>query len=147
MAQVATAAAPTRDLSRRVRSHWSALPVVIRYGIAGGATQVVYLGVLGGALAGGAFYMGALLVAQLAAMSFAFPVYRGLVFRAHGPLPRQILAFLGVWWSGAVTSLVGVPLLVETVHVGAFLAQIAVLCVVVSLSFLTHLRVTFRQRH
>ncbi len=118
----------------------------MRYGVVGGLTQVVYLSVLGAALAAGVHYVVGLVVAQVAAMSFAFPAYRGQVFRATGPLGRQLLSFLGVWWTGAALSLVGVPLLVELRGLRPFVAQLAVLVVVVTLSFLGHRQVTFRRR-
>lgn len=135
----------TPDLGR-VRRTWAALPTVLRYGVVGGVTQVVYLSVLGGALVLGAHYLLALLTAQLVAIAFAFPAYRGLVFEATGPLGRQLVTFLGVWWSGAVTSIVGVPVCVEAFGLRPFVAQLVVLVLVVGLSFLGHLRVTFRQR-
>lgn len=146
MAQPTLAPAPvTADLGR-VRRAWAVLPTVVRYGVVGGVTQVVYLSVLGTALALGAHYLLALVAAQLSAIAFAFPAYRGLVFEATGPLGRQLVTFLGVWWSGAVMSLVGVPLCVEALGLRPFVAQLLVLVLVVGLSFLGHLRVTFRQR-
>ncbi|QIM21424.1 hypothetical protein G7075_10305 [Phycicoccus sp. HDW14] len=146
MAQPTLAPAPVAPDLGRLRRTWASLPVVVRYGVVGGVTQVVYLSVLGGALALGAHYLVGLVAAQLSAIAFAFPAYRGLVFRADGPLGRQVATFLGIWWTGAATSLVGVPLCVEAFGLRPFVAQLLVLVLVVSLSFLGHLRVTFRQR-
>lgn len=146
MAQPTLAPVPVAADLGRVRRTWAVLPTVVRYGVVGGVTQVVYLSVLGAALAIGAHYLVALVAAQLSAIAFAFPAYRGLVFEAEGPLGRQLAAFLGVWWSGAVMSLVGVPLCVEALGLRPFVAQLLVLVLVVGLSFVGHLRVTFRQR-
>ncbi|WP_051750346.1 GtrA family protein [Phycicoccus jejuensis] len=138
-------ASQTAAPARRVRRRWADLPVVVRYGVVGGVTQVVYLSVLAATLAAGAHYVVALGSAQLAAMIFAFPAYRGQVFRAEGPLGRQLVAFLGVWWTGAALSLVGVPALVELAGLRPLVAQLLVLVGVVLLSFVGHLRVTFRR--
>ncbi|HMM95763.1 GtrA family protein [Phycicoccus sp.] len=146
MAQPTLAAVPVAPDLGRLRRTWAVLPVVVRYGVVGGVTQVVYLSVLGGSLLVGAHYLLALAAAQLCAMAFAFPAYRGLVFRAGGPLGRQVVAFLGVWWTGAAMSLVGVPLCVEALGLRPFVAQLLVLVGVVGFSFLGHLRVTFRRR-
>ncbi|MGG5258032.1 GtrA family protein [Phycicoccus avicenniae] len=146
MAQPTLAPVPVTPDLGRVRRTWAALPTVLRYGVVGGVTQVVYLSVLGGGLVLGAHYLLALVTAQLAAIVFAFPAYRGLVFQATGPIGRQLVTFLGVWWSGALTSIVGVPLCVEALGLRPFVAQLLVLVLVVGLSFLGHLRVTFRRR-
>lgn len=138
-------APPAASLPHRARRRWADLPVVVRYGLVGGVTQVVYLSVLAATLAAGAHYLVALGGAQLAAMTFAFPAYRGQVFRAEGPLGRQLVAFLGVWWTGAALSLAGVPALVELAGLRPLVAQLLVLVGVVLLSFVGHLRVTFRR--
>ncbi len=141
-----TLAPPSSAVPGRARQVWVALPVVVRYGVVGAMTQIVYLSVLGTALATGVHYLVGLVAAQLVAMAFAFPAYRGQVFRATGPVGRQLLAFLGVWWTGAAMSLVGVPLLVELGGLRPFVAQLLVLVAVVTLSFLGHREVTFRRR-
>lgn len=124
---------------------WVSLPLVVRYGVAGGLTQVVYLGTLGLALSGGVHYVVGMGVAHLVAMTFAFPVYRRRVFRdRESPLRRQLVAFLGVWWTGAAVSVVAVPLMVELLGVQPFTAQVLVLVVVATASFVTHYGVTFR---
>ncbi len=143
MADVLPAPAPA--VTHRVVTLWRALPVVVRYGLTGGVTQLIYLGVLGGALVAGTHYLGGLVLAQLAAMSFAFPAYRGLVFNASGSWTRQVIAFAGVWWTGAAMSFIGVPALVEVADVPPFRAQLLVLVVVVTVSFVGHRTVTFRR--
>ncbi|MBT9255913.1 GtrA family protein [Phycicoccus sp. MAQZ13P-2] len=146
MAQPALAPSTARASGALLRRSWAELPVVVRYAVVGGVTQAVYLSTLAGGLAVGAHYLVALVVAQLVAMAFAFPAYRGQVFRADGPLRRQLVAFVGVWWTGAALSLGGVPALVELGHLPPLPAQLLVLVLVVGLSFVGHLRVTFRRR-
>ena len=108
-------------------------------------TYVVYLSAFVVAMATVDRYFLAICFAQVAAIAFAFPVYRRRVFRAEGSLRRQFVAFLGVWWSGAAMSLLGVPLLVETSPLGPLAAQVVVLLVVGAFSFFGHRRLTFRQ--
>lgn len=147
MAELASVAVPTSAHPLRIATLWGRLPVLVRYAIAGGTTQVIYLSVLGLALLAKAPYMAALVLAQLAAMSFAFPTYRGLVFAVDGSWRRQAVAFLSIWWTGAALSLTGVPLLVEALGLSPFPAQLLVLCLVVTLSFIGHRNVTFRRKH
>jgi putative flippase GtrA len=132
--------------THRLSRFWQSCPTVLRYAVAGGSTQVVYLSVLAAALATGLYYMFSLLLAQILAISYAFPVYRRYVFVARGPIARQFLTFIGIWWTGAVMSFVGVPLLVEGLGVRPFLAQLLVFIPVFTFSFLGHFKVTFRPR-
>ncbi|MFQ6172860.1 GtrA family protein [Oryzobacter sp. R7] len=141
-----TAVVPPRPAIAGLRERWAALPLVVRYLVGGSGTQVVYLGALGALLQAPLHYMAALAVAQVVAMVFAFPLYRGVVFASDGPWRRQLLAFAGVWWTGTVMSVVGVPLLVETAGLDPLLAQVLVLGVVLTWSFLGHTRLTFRRR-
>ena len=124
---------------------WKTLPTIVRYGVAGGTTQVIYLSTMSLALFMSAHYLLALLLAQAAAICFAFPVYRNLVFVAEGSMVRQLGTFLGVWWSGAAMSLLGVPALVEVADLPPLTAQLLVLVVVVTASYLGHRNVTFRR--
>lgn len=121
------------------------LPLLLRYAVAGGLTYAIYLGAFIVALQLVDRYFVAICIAQVVAIAFAFPVYRNRVFRADGPLARQFVAFLGVWWVGAALSLAGVPLLVETTALGPLPAQLVVLVGVVGFSFLGHRRLTFGQ--
>jgi putative flippase GtrA len=133
--------APRRQLSSR-----RALPLVVRYALVGGVTQAIYLIGLVAAMSAGAHYFVAIGVAQLVAIAFAFPTYRAWVFSADGPLLRQFTAFLGVWWSGALASLIGVPTLVEVVGMTPLVAQLLVMTTVALLSFAGHVGITFRPR-
>ena len=120
--------------------------VLARYAASGALTQVVYLSLIALALAAGVHYMAAIVIAQAICLCFVFPLYRRRVFRSTGPVLRQFVTFLGVWSVGAAMSLVGVPLLVELVGMPPFVAQLVVLVVIFLFSFLSHHRVTFRQR-
>lgn len=122
---------------------WQALPTVIRYGLAGGVTQAIYLTTMAVALWAGTYYLGALVLAQVAAITFAFPAYRNLVFVAQGSVLRQLGTFMGVWWTGAAMSLVGVPALVEIAGLPPLVAQVVVLTFVVLMSYLGHRTMTF----
>ena len=124
---------------------WHALPTVIRYGLAGGVTQAVYLTTMAVAMWGGTHYLLALALAQVAAITFAFPTYRNLVFVAEGSVLRQFGSFMGVWWTGAAMSLVGVPVLVELAGLPPLGAQVIVLTFVVLASYLGHRTITFRR--
>ena len=129
-----------------VSESWRRLPVPARYALAGATTQLVYLSTMALGLFGGLPYLAAIVLAQVLAIAFAFPVYRARVFEAHGQLVRQFLAFLGVWWAGAVASLVGVPLLVELAGLQPFPAQVLVIAMLVFVSFLAHRHITFASR-
>ena len=120
--------------------------VLARYAASGALTQVVYLSLIALALAAGVHYMAAIVIAQAICLCFVFPLYRRRVFRSTGPVLRQLVTFLGVWSVGAAMSLVGVPLLVELFGMPPFVAQLVVLVVIFAFSFLSHHRVTFRQR-
>lgn len=125
---------------------WARLPLVVRYGVAGAVTQVIYLSVLGFSLHTGLHYVLAIAAAQVVAICYAFPVYRNRVFSAEGPFTRQVTAFLGVWGTGALMSFIGVPLLVELVGLPPFAAQLVVLVAVFTFSFLAHRGLTFARR-
>lgn len=121
--------------------------MVVRYGLAGGVTQIVYLSVLTVTLAIGWHYLAGMALAQVGAIAFAFPTYRAQVFRSDGRILPQFATFLGVWWTGVAMSFVGVPLLVEGAGLRPLPAQIIVLVGVVTMSFLSHRGLTFRARH
>lgn len=142
LAPSSTEAAP----AGRLWAAWASLPVVVRYGVAGLGTQGVYLTALWLALVGGMHYVLAISVAQVTAMAFAFPTYRSKVFEQRGSIPRQFVAFVGVWWTGAAMSFIGVPVLVESLGMHPLPAQLCVLVVVVVSSFLAHRRLTFGDR-
>ena len=120
--------------------------MVVRYGVAGVVTQIIYLSVLAAALAAGWHYLVGMALAQVGAIAFAFPTYRARVFRSDGRLLPQFVTFLGVWWTGVAMSFVGVPLLVEGAGFRPLPAQVLVLVGVVTMSFLSHRELTFRVR-
>ncbi len=120
--------------------------MVVRYGMAGIVTQIVYLSVLTAALATGWHYLVGMALAQVGAIAFAFPTYRARVFRSGGRVLPQFATFLGVWWTGVAMSFVGVPLLVEGAGLRPLPAQLVVLVGVVTMSFLSHRGLTFRAR-
>ena len=124
---------------------WRSSPTVVRYGLAGGTTQLVYLSVLAVALASDVYYIASVALAQVVAICYAFPVYRRHVFVAQGPLTNQFLTFLGIWWTGAAMSFIGVPALVEGFGIRPFVAQLVVFIPVFTFSFLGHLGLTFRR--
>lgn len=124
---------------------WSTTPTLIRFAVVGATVQLVYLGSLSALLAMSIHYVSALLVAQVIAIAFAFPTYRVHVFEGTGPWRAQLVRFAGIWWSGATASLVGVPLLVELLHVPPMLGQLIVVVCVAALTFVAHRRVTFRR--
>jgi putative flippase GtrA len=128
------------------RRGWNGLSLLLRYGLAGLVTQILYLSVLGAGLALNWHYLLAMGVGQVCAITFAFPTYRARVFRATGPVLPQLVKFLGVWWVGVAASFIGVPLLVEGFRVQPFPAQLVIAIAVVGISFLSHRGVTFRAR-
>lgn len=137
------AGAPAAPAMGRVRGLWRRVPTIVRYGLTGGVTQCIYLTTMAALLSADVDYMLALCGAQAAAIVFAFPAYRNVVFMAEGPLARQVGAFLGVWWTGAALSVIGVPVLVEMLGLAPLVAQVTVLSVVVVMSFLGHRNLTF----
>ncbi len=137
----ATSASSTVEPSR-----WHRLPVMVRFGLVGAAAQVVYLVTLIAALATGLHYLLALVVAQVCTIGFAFPMHRNRVFGAEGPVRHQLLMFLGVWWTGAAASFLGVLALVEAVGLQPVPAQLIVMVVVAGWSFLANSRLSFRPR-
>jgi putative flippase GtrA len=127
-----------------LRGRWNGISLLLRYGIAGLVTQIVYLSVLGAALALNWHYLLAMGLGQVCAITFAFPTYRARVFRSTGPVLPQLVKFLGVWWVGVAISFIGVPLLVEGFQLRPFPAQLMILIGVVVISFLSHRGITFR---
>jgi putative flippase GtrA len=144
MAKSGVVTARSRSRLLRMPRAWHQLPVVMRYALAAGVTQVLYLTALALGLAAELPYVAAIAVAQVIAIAYAFPVYRRQVFDVRGEISRQFATFLGVWWSGAAMSFVGVPLLVELAHLGPFTAQVLVLLAVFSYTFAAHAGLTFR---
>lgn len=127
-------------------ARWLRFPLVVRFGLVGGAAQVVYLGALIPALATGMHYLLAVVTAQVVTIAFAFPMHKYLVFRSDGPIRRQFLMFLGVWWTGAVASFLGVLVLVEVVGLAPLPAQLVVMVLIAAWSFVANHRISFARR-
>ncbi|WP_377643923.1 GtrA family protein [Oryzobacter terrae] len=128
-------------------ARWLRLPMMVRFGVVGGAAQVVYLVALVAALATGIHYLLAVVAAQVVTIAFAFPMHKYLVFRSDGPIRRQFLMFLGVWWTGAAASFLGVLLLVEVVGLDPLPAQLVVMVLIAVWSFVANSRLSFARRH
>lgn len=118
----------------------------LRYLFVAGCTAVGYLGVMAGGLALGWHYMVAILVAQVVAISAAFPAYRTWVFESRGKVLGDFVRFLSVWASGAIAGVVATPLLVELLHLHPLLAQVIGMVVVSVCSYLGHRFFSFRHR-
>lgn len=115
----------------------------IRYVVVAGTTTLLYLGVLAGLLATGLPYMVAILLAQAAIISIAFPTYRRLIFRSNQSWRHDLPRFLGVWGSGFLAGVVATPLLVELAGVPPLPAQVIAVVVVAVLSYLGHRYISF----
>jgi putative flippase GtrA len=118
-----------------------------RYLVAGGSCSLLYLVVFGLGLHAWphAGYLWIVLLAQVVAISVAFPVYRRFVFRSRGRLVPDFARFLSVWSGGLLASFVGVPFLVEAFGVPPLPGQIAAVVIVALLSYLGHRYVSFRK--
>ena len=118
-----------------------------RYLVVAGSVSVGYLGLVAAGLATGLPYLLAIALAQVVTISVAFPTYRSLVFRSHGPLLAEFGRFLSVWSGGMVAGFVATPLLVELTPIPPLEAQVIAVVVVAVGSFLGHRFVSFRHRH
>jgi len=119
---------------------------VFRYGICAGSVALLYVFVYWVGLRLGLHYFVAILVAQVIAISVAFPLYRAFVFASTGSLRSDLIRFLGVWTGGALAGLVATPILVELFRVDPFWAQVFAIVVVSVGSFLAHRFFTFARR-
>lgn len=115
----------------------------IRYLAVAGTTTLAYLGLLA-VLLTVLPYMAAILVAQAAIISIAFPTYRRLIFRSRQPWRRDLPRFVSVWGGGFVAGLVATPLLVELAGMPPLPAQVLAVVVVAVLSYLGHRYISFR---
>ncbi|MFD4460758.1 GtrA family protein [Nocardia sp. NPDC058480] len=75
----------------------------------------------------------------------AFVLHRTLVFRVHGHLVRDILAFCGVNASGLVLNVILVELAVTVLGFPAAPASVIVMGLVAVLSFFGHRYISFRR--
>jgi len=116
----------------------------VRYLVVAGTTTMVYLGVLAMLLATGLPYMFAILAAQAAIITAAFPAYRRLIFRSTERWQSDLPRFVGVWAGGFVAGVVATPALVELAGVPPLPAQAIAVAVVAVASYLGHRFVSFR---
>ncbi|MGW5240245.1 GtrA family protein [Monashia sp. NPDC004114] len=120
-----------------------ALP--IRYVVVAGATTLGYLGVLKLFLTTDLPYMVSILCAQAVVIPVAFVAYRSLVFGPGSTVFVDFTRFVGVWAGGAILGAVATPILVELVRMDPWIAQLLAILVVAGISFLSHLRLSFRR--
>lgn len=125
---------------------WVDVVQLFRYGMSAGSVAVLYLLVYWVALQLHLHYFVAILIAQVIAISVAFPLYRAFVFESTGPVRSDFLRFLGVWSGGAIAGVIATPILVELFGVDPFWAQLFAIVVISIASFLAHRVFTFRRR-
>ncbi|MDP9816473.1 GtrA family protein [Spirilliplanes yamanashiensis] len=104
----------------------------VRYLCAGGIAAVLYYAAFAAGWALTAHRLPYLLIAVLANLVTAPPIYqlyRRLVFRATGPWLAGFLKFYVLAVGSLLFTLVGLPLLVEALHLHVLLAQAIVLVV------------------
>lgn len=118
---------------------------VVRYYAVAAVVAAGYLAVFGATLALGLHYYLGIVIAQVVTISWAFPLYRRVVFRSSGRLGADFVRFLSVWAGGMVAGFILTPVLVELVGVAPFWAQLATMVVVSVASFAAHRLFTFRQ--
>jgi putative flippase GtrA len=119
---------------------------LFRYGVSAGSVALLYILVYGAGLQLGLYYFVAILIAQVIAISVAFPLYRAFVFASTGPIRSDFAKFLGVWSGGAIAGLIATPILVELFGVNPFWAQVFSILVISVASFLAHRIFTFGRR-
>jgi putative flippase GtrA len=118
----------------------------IRYLMVGAGTNLLYFALfwLGWQwLEGKASYLVVTAAANLATALMVYPAYRGFVFGSTTTWLRGFWKFYTVFVIGLVTSLVGMPLLIEVIGVPVLLAQAIVIAVVPVASYLLHRFWTF----
>lgn len=121
----------------------------VRYLLCGSAVALIYLGTFTGLelTAPRWGYVAWFSVAQVVAISVAFPLYRTWVFASRGSLRADALRFGGVWGTSLVLSAISLPLLVELVGLDPAVAQLLAVVCSAGWSYVGHRFVTFRQRH
>jgi putative flippase GtrA len=117
-----------------------------RYLVVAGTTALFYLTLVAVGLYAGLAYMIAIGMAQVVTISAAFPTYRTLVFRSHGPRLPDLWRFLQVWSGGMIAGLVATPFLVEFARIPPLPAQVLAVGGIAVASYLGHRFYSFRQR-
>ena len=99
-------------------------------------------------------YMYAAVLANLIAISVAFLGYKWFVFRTRGNYLIEWIRCFGVYGSGALIGLIGLPILVpifrRALHKpdeAPYIAAAIMAVITVVLSFLGHKNISFRQKH
>jgi putative flippase GtrA len=127
-----------------IRTAWSIEQV--RYLLVAGSVALAYLGLVALCLSFLLPYMLAIAIAQVITISFAFPLYRKLIFRATEPPLRGFLRFLSVWAGGLVAGFIATPLLVELTAIPPLAAQVLAVTIVSCASFLGHKFFSFQPK-
>ena len=118
----------------------------IRYLSVGGTVSGLYLGVftIVSLLFPGVHYLYVLAIAQVVAISVAFPLYRGFVFKSRGGILGDLARFLSVWVGNLILGAIGLTFLVQVVGLHQIPAQFIAVAAVSVLSFLAHRTFSFR---
>ena len=119
----------------------------VRYLIVGAGTNVLYFGLfwLGWHLFEGTLpYLVVTAMANLGTAVVMYPVYRSFVFGSSTGWLRGFAKFYTVYLFGLGLSLVGMPLLIEVLHLPVLLAQALMILLVPVASYLLHRFWTFR---
>lgn len=119
----------------------------VRYLIVGAGTNVLYFGLfwLGWHLFEGTLpYLVVTALANLGTAVVMYPVYRGFVFGSSTGWLRGFAKFYTVYLFGLGCSLIGMPLLIEVLHLPVLLAQALMILLVPVASYLLHRFWTFR---
>ena len=85
--------------------------------------------------------------ANLSTALIMYPAYRGFVFGSTTGWLRGFAKFYTVYLLGLACSLLGMPLLIELLHLPVLLAQAVVIAAVPVISYLLHRTWTFRDTH
>src|SRR5665213_842783 len=94
----------------------------------------------------GLHYMGALVISQITSVLLAYITQKIFVFRTKGNHIAEFWKFMLFYSSYFVVNLVGLPFLVEIVHIHPIVAQFCFSLAVIVTSYFWHSRVTFRPR-
>ena len=126
--------------------HWARSREEIRYLVVAGCTSLGYLGLVAVLLGMVRWYMVAIVIAQVATIAIAFPVYRKLIFRSTGPWRADLPRFVAVWTGGFLAGIVATPLLVELTPLQPLVAQVLAVAAVAVLSYASHHFISFRHK-
>nr|WP_228001993.1 GtrA family protein [Nocardia australiensis] len=90
-------------------------------------------------------YQVAVVAAYSMSVIVAFVLHRTLVFRVHGHMMRDFIAFVGVNSGGLVLNLLLMTLAVSVLHAPPLPAQAVVMLSVAGVSFFGHRYISFRR--